>query len=469
MPTFLVRRPERIEMQAEKHATVRDEEQAAIRAALAAYEAARDARPGFEPGWLSALRERAMARFTDLGIPDRRIEAWRWTDLRRLAATPFRAAPRVEGPVAAAAAEDFADLDCDRAVFVNGWFRPDLSRLDGLPKGASLSSLADLLREGGDGARAALAPAEAAPADHPFLALNTALLRDGLFLRLGRGVRLERPLHVLHLCAGGEGAGEPVAFHPRLIVEMEAGSEAVLLESHAGPAGTSYLANHVATLLLGDNARLHHGRLEREGEGAFHLAHSTVRLGRDARYRGFIMALGAGLVRHEVDLRFEGPGGEGHLGGVYVLDGARHFDATLAVDHAVPDCRSRQVVKGVLDGTSRSVFQGRIQVRPDAQRSDGHQLAQALLLSPGAEADAKPELDIQADDVKCSHGAAIGQLDAEALFYLRARGIEEAAARALLVAAFLEQALDEIEREDIRAAFAAMLHRRLAPQADRIA
>lgn len=466
MPISSTRRPEMADRQAK---AARSGQQAAIRAALDAYESARDAEPGLEPGWLAALRDRAMARFTDVGIPDRRIEAWRWTDLRRLAETPFRSAPRVEGPLAAAAAEAFAGVTCDRAVFVNGWFRADLSRLDGLPAGAELRPLGPMLREAPAALEAHLAQGDAEAADRPFLALNTALWRDGLFLHLGRGVRLTRPLHVLHLCAGGEGEAAPLAFHPRLIVIAEAQSEAVLLESHMGPDGVGYFANHVATITLGDGAQLHHGRLQREGEGAFHFAHDTIRMGRDARYRGFVMALGAGLARHEVDLRFEGPGGEGHVGGVYTLDGARHFDATIAVDHAVPDCRSRQVFKGVLEGTSRSVFQGRIRVRPDAQRSDGHQLAQALLLSPGAEADAKPELDIQADDVKCSHGAAIGQLDADALFYLRARGIDEAAARALLVNAFLEQALMEIEREDIRDAFAAMLRRRLAPQADRIA
>lgn len=448
----------------------RSGQQAAIRAALDAYESARDARPGLEPGWLAALRARAMARFTDLGIPDRRIEAWRWTDLRRLAETPFRAAPRVEMAPALveAAASAFAGLTCDRAVFVNGWFRPDLSRLDGLPEGAELRPLGDAMREAPQAIEPLLAREDAEAADRPFLALNAALWRDGLYLRLGRGVRLTRPLHVLHLCADGEGEAGPLAFHPRLIVVAEAQSEAVLLESHSGPERARYLANRVASIALGDGAHLLHGRLQCESGEAFHLAHDRVRMGRDARYNGFVMALGAALARHEVDLRFEAPGGEGHLGGVYLLDGARHFDATLAVDHAVPDCRSRQVFKGVLDGESRSVFQGRIQVRPGAQRSDGHQLAQALLLSPGAEADAKPELDIEADDVTCSHGAAIGQLDAEALFYLRARGIEEADARALLVDAFLEQALDEIEREDIRSAFAARLRRSLAPQADRI-
>ena len=406
------------------------------------YAAERDRLPGARNAAVRDLRERAMARLGEAGLPHRRMEGWRWTDLRPIARTRFASAAPHAGPVSRTEqADPFAGIEAWRAVLVNGFFRADLSRLEDLPDGVVIAPLSEAL---GAGSAPGLGDADGA-----IVSLNTALMHDGVVIRIGRNVRVERPIHIVHLCT--ETAG-PVAFHTRNVLVAEEGSEATVLESHAGPDGAVYLADWVGDVTVGAGARLRHYRCQGEGADAFHLSALRAEIDRDASYESFLFATGARISRNEAQVRLAGPSASVVLDGAYLMAGKQVFDATTSLDHAAPHCGSREVFKGVVDDEGQGVFQGRILVRPGAQKTDAHQLHKALLLSRGAEVDTKPELEIFADDVKCSHGAAIGQLDPDALFYLRARGIPAEEARALLIGAFIGEALDAISRDDVREA-----------------
>jgi Fe-S cluster assembly protein SufD len=411
--------------------------------------------PGAGLPWLDRLRGRALERFAQAGFPTPRTEAWKYTNLKELVRTSF----------APAGAKGTANVDLlptvmpaggtpYRLVFVDGALRPELSLADGLPDGVVLDGLARLLagnpalveehlgRIEDDGAGA-------------LAALNGAFLADGLILLVPPGVRLERPVEAVFLGNGGSGEGTPTAHHPRLLVSVGRGAEATLVEHHAGIGTGAYFSNVVSEVSVGDGARLHHYKIQAEGEQAFHVATLFTRLGRDASYDNFALTLGARLSRNELRPVLAGTGTECRLSGAYLIHGDQHADTTGVIDHAVPHGTSRQVHKGVIDGRARAVFQGKIVVRPDAQKTDGYQLNRALLLSDHAEIDSKPELEIHADDVKCSHGATAGELDDDQLFYLRARGIGIEEARNLLIEAFLLEAVDEIRDETVRRAFGA--------------
>lgn len=405
-------------------------------AAYAARRAAADA----GPNWLADMRTRAFDRFQVAGLPDRRVEGWRWTDLRALARTAFAPAPAFAGALAWRERDDpFGALARWSVVLVDGRVRHDLSRCAGLPDGVALATLADA-------GAAALAPAnEASPIDQ----LNAAMLQDGLVLRIAAEVRVAEPIHIVHLTTDH---AAPVSTHARVLIVAEAGSDATVLESHVGLGGGAYLANPVTRVSLDAGARLRHYIRQAETAAAFHLAARHVDVSRDAAYESFLFAAGAALSRHEATLRLGGPGAAGVLDGAYLMAGRQVFDTTTVIAHDAPGGTSREVFKGVVDDAAKGVFQGRIAVAQDAQRTDAHQLHRALLLSAGAEVDTKPELEIFADDVKCSHGAAIGQIDADALFYLRARGIPLDEARALLIGAFVGEAIDGVAQPDVRAA-----------------
>ncbi len=416
------------------------------------YEAARPTLPGAAQPWAAALREDGISRFRSLGLPSRRTEAWKYTDVKALAKLDFAPAPVHMNGLAAPllGAVDAAAAD-HAMVFVNGRFRPDLSRLDALPDGATLDSTAALL----DAGAAVLSDrlGRTVEADgRPFAALNAAMMQDGFVLRLAPGTVVERPIRVAFLT--DYGGDLTVAVHSRNLIVAAANSRATVLEVHRGRDGAAYFSNGVTELEVDDGARLHHYKLQDEGDGAFHLATILARLGRDATYDSFILSLGAGWARNDIQALLDGPGVDCRLNGAYLGRRRQHLDTTTVIDHAHPDCRSREVYKGVLDDRARGVFQGKIRVRRDAQRTDGYQLNRAMLLSKGAEADSKPELEIYADDVKCSHGATVGEIDHDALFYLRARGIGEDAARAMLIEAFLADALQEIDIVAVRDEFA---------------
>jgi len=411
-------------------------------------------------GWLTALREAGTAGFT--GLPTQRQEAWKYTGLNKLRALTFEPGREI-APAPATLPDVGAVAAAHRLVFVNGRYAAAQSSIGSLPAGVVLGSLADLLD-----AQPALIAARLGKAldvaRKPMAALNTAWIEDGLVLIVPRGVALEGNIEVVFASVGEA----PVA-HPRLLVELGDMAEAVLVERHLGGAAGGF-TNQAAEIVLGAGASFRHYVQHAEPEAAFAVETVTAVLSRDAAYKAFALNAGGGLVRREVEVQLTQPGGTAQVDGAYLVDGDRHTDTTVLIDHRADHCSSRQTQKGVIDDDGRAVYQGKILVRPDAQKTDGYQLSQTLLLSPRAEIDVKPELEIHADDVKCSHGATVGRLDADALFFLRARGIPEAEARALLIQGFIGGALDEIDRDDVREAFglaaANWLTGRSAPKGD---
>lgn len=404
--------------------------------------------PASGAGWLAALRDRAFADFAAKGVPTPKTEEWKYTNLAPLAKFAFVPATPVANGVDAAALPWVLPraAGAHRLAVVNGRFRPDLSAVGRLPAGVELGGLAAALEAAPDrfeGLIGRVAPVE----ELPLLALNTALSADGFVLRLGRGVALEAPVELLFVTLPG---ASPVAFHPRGLVLAEAGSQAVLIEQHVGIGDGTSFANHALEIELESDAALRHYKLQAEGRGAFHIATNTVRVGRAARYDAFTLSHGGRLARNESRVALDGSGAECRLDGAYMGRARQHIDNTTFIDHVAPNTTSRETFKGVLEDYARGVFQGRILVRPNAQKADGQQQGRALLLSPGAEVDTKPQLEIYADDVKCSHGAAAGELDGEALFYLRSRGIPEHAARRMLVEGFLVEVVDAIRHEAAR-------------------
>jgi Fe-S cluster assembly protein SufD len=370
----------------------------------------------------------ARAESADLlrraGLPGPREEAWHYTRIRPVA--DFAFADAAPGRAAALPAA-IAALDLPRLVFVDGVFRAEMSRL---PAGFEVAT--------GAAAMGGLAR----PESEKLVALNTMLATDGAALRVAAGIDAGT---LLLVSLGGEGEAGPVAFHPRHAIHLAAGASLTLIELATGEG--RYLHNPVTSATLEADARLTHLRLQDEGAEAFHLSTLYADIAEGAEYDSFALTIGARLARMEVHARLAGPGAIAHLNAAQLLAGQQHADFTTVVRHAAPATQSRQTVKNVLTGRSHGVFQGKIEVDRIAQKTDGYQMNQALLLSPDAEINSKPQLEIYADDVKCSHGATVGALDDDQLFYLRSRGVPAADARAMLVRAFLAEALDPIAHE----------------------
>ena len=406
--------------------------------------------------WLDSFRSAGRSRFAELGFPKVRQEAWRFTNLGALERTLFLPAGAASARVAIDALPSVTPSH--RLVFVNGHFRADLSPAEGLPGGAIIGSLAAALAGHPELIETHLG-AQTGDAGHGIQALNAAHLADGAVLYLPKGVKLERPVELVLIGAGGP---EPLSWHPRLLVVLEAGAEATLIEHHLSLGdGAATFANGVSELSVGAGARLNHYKVQRENGAAFHLSTVSGRLEQGAVYEGFLLTLGARLSRNEVTLVLAGPGAEARLSGAYLVHGQQLADTTTLIDHATPHGTSNQLFKGVIDDAAHGVFQGKVLVRPGAQKTDARQLNRALLLSDDARIDAKPELEIHADDVKCSHGATAGDLDDDAMFYLRARGIDRDGARALLIGAYINEAIAEISSEPVREAFEALAASRL--------
>lgn len=418
---------------------------------LALIDRVKDGLPGAALSWVRALRTQGRERFAAAGLPTVKKEAWKYTNLRTLEKIAFD--PAGDGAVThfdVLPTIRVAGETGPRLVFVDGRLRADLSSLDGLPAGVTLTGLAAGLSADDDLLADHLG--KLAPLDQaPLAALNTAFLADGAVLRVSRGVTVEPVIELVFVTLGDE--ARPTAFNPRTLIVVETNAKATVVEHHVGLGTGTTLANHVTEVFVGDGATLGHYKAQREATGAYHIATTAARVGRDASYINFILTTGAKLSRNEVWTELAGTGATCHVSGGYLVRGDQHCDTTTVIDHAAPHGTSREVYKGAIDGRARAVFQGKIIVRPGAQKTDGHQLNRALLLSDAAEIDAKPELEIYADDVKCSHGATAGELDDTALFYLRARGIDRDTARSLLTAAFVAEAIDEIPDEPVRAAF----------------
>lgn len=418
------------------------------------YETLAAALPGADQAWLDTLRRDALGQYRTAGLPTAKTESWRYTNLNRLRRAGFVTVPPAETPTAETlpvGASLAVDAHC--ATLVNGRFRPDLSTLDGLPDGLEIAGIGDLL---------ARDPAALEPwldrvldaTDMPLAALNTAHLADGVFIRLRAGAVIEKPIHVVSLGAVGE---TPALFHPRLLIVAERDSQGCILESHIGDGKTPYFSNSVTEAAVAEGALLRHYKLQNEHPAAYHIAACRVALAARSTYESFVLQIGGRLARNEISARLDGGGIDCRLDGAYLLRGDQHADNTTVLDHAAPGSTSRELYKGVIDDQARGVFQGKVLVRRDAQKTDSHQLNKALLLSRAAEINSKPELEIYADDVKCGHGATAGELDDEALFYLESRGIDPETARALLVEAFVAEPIERISHAGAREAFAGMV------------
>jgi Fe-S cluster assembly protein SufD len=411
-------------------------------------------------------RRRAIGTFAALGLPHRRIEEWKYTDLRALlkeayAPTAGRPAAADQRALDAALGPALASLDAVRIVFLDGAFAPALTRLDdGRGRAWHFDPLARGLAEGFDWLEALLGNAEGAKAG-AIVALNTAFATDGALLRIVEGGRLPKPLHLIFATTGAEKA----AVATRNLIEVGAGANAAIVESHValGPAASQH--NTVTEIAVGARARVQHLKvLAAGGDGApsAHIGTWIARLGAEAQYRAFHLTAGQPLVRNELAVAFAGEGAKLDFSACLLGAGTEHVDTTLTVDHAVPACESRELFKAVLADRARGIFQGKVIVRPNAQRTDGKQMAQALMLSEDAEFDSKPELEIHADDVACGHGSTAAELDRDMLFYLCSRGITLDEARALLIESFVGEAIDRIEHEPLREALSAIAKERLA-------
>jgi Fe-S cluster assembly protein SufD len=392
------------------------------------------------------LREAAFQRFDAAGLPHRRVEEWKYTDLRAL----MRDAKPLAGPPSAAAkarAKDagasLASIEGRRIVFVDGTFVPELSDLANLEPGLSIGSMAQALTAGDPEVTTHIGMV--VPTDDVAVALNTAFMGDGAVIRVGPGAALVRPLHLVFV-----NAGEPAAVFTRSLVVLDKGARAMLVESHEGPPGNEHQVNTALELLVGDGAHVDHVKLTGEGAGALHVSSLMAAVGAHARFNAFLFTTGGAIVRNQLFVRFDGEGTIAGIRGASLLRGKEHADTTLVVEHGSADCTSREVFKAVLDDEGRAVFQGKIIVRPDAQKTDAKMATHALLLSETAEADNKPELEIFADDVQCGHGATSGDLDEDLLFYLKARGVPAKEAEALLIQAFVGEAVEGIEHAGLR-------------------
>jgi len=422
------------------------------------FEAAAVDLPGRELPWLRDLRAAAIEHVRQNGLPTTRNERWKYTNLHSLAAVAFAPADGAAVPVLP---DRLTPTEACRIVFVNGRHRPDLST-PLLPAGLSIVGFGALLQDEPDVLRMALT---GAPEDS-LTALNLAFARDGYVIRLAPNTALAAPVEILHVTTATENA---VASHTRNIVIVGRNSSATIVDSFTGDGTTVYWSQPVTDIRVGSGATLRHYRNQDEGLQAYHTATTHVRVAESGRYDSFVLTTGAALSRSEIAVILDGPGASCRLDGGYLARARQHVDTTTEIVHARPHTTSAEVYKGVLDDQARGVFQGRIVVAKDAQKSDGHQLNKTILLSDRAEIDTKPELEIYADDVKCSHGATAGELDEDALFYLRARGIDHADARRMLVGAFVSDALANIADETVRSAFERRVGQWMAASLERAA
>ena len=419
---------------------------AAETALAQAFSQARDRLPGDDA--IAARRDAAFDVFAKEGLPHRRIEEWKYTDLRALMreAKPLASPPDADAKAyAKAAGALLGDVEARRIVFVDGAFVAELSDLAKLDDGLAVGSLAAALSDNDPALTAQLG--KLAPSGDVAVALNTALMGDGAVIRIAAGSTIERPLHLLFVASQ-----KPAASFVRSLVVVERGARAMVIESHEGPPGSDYQVNAALELFVGDEAHVDHVKIIDEGADALHVSTLATAVGTRARFNSFTFTAGGAVVRNQLFLKFDGEGTVANIRGATLIKARQHADTTLVADHIARDCQSREVFKAVLDDEAHGVFQGRIIVRPHAQKTDAKMLTQSLLLSARAEADNKPELEIFADDVQCGHGATSGALDDELKFYLMARGIPATEAEALLIQAFLGEAIEGIEHAGLREA-----------------
>jgi Fe-S cluster assembly protein SufD len=412
------------------------------------------------PAWAQSLKSAARARFAEVGFPTRRDEEWKYTSVAPIVETPFKLSDEpATVTVDQIAPYGLEGLDHVLLVFVNGRFVPHLSALTELREGVQIASLADIAATGDAGVQEHLGKYVKYEAN-PFVALNTAVLGDGAYLNIPRNVVIEQPIHFLFVSAP---TAEPTVSHPRNLVVAGENSQATIVESYIGidslpsreGAGVGsdavYFTNSVTEFVCAENAVIDHYKVQRESMASFHISTTQIDLKRSANFRSHAINLGGSLVRNDINAVLGGEGIECTLNGLYMARENQLVDNHTFIDHAMPHCPSHELYKGIIDGKGRGVFNGKILVRQDAQKTDAKQTNQTLLLSDDAQINTKPQLEIYADDVKCTHGATVGQISDEALFYLRTRGIDKDVARDLLTYAFASDIVSRIRVEPIRA------------------
>ena len=404
----------------------------------------RDTLPGRDRRWLQQVRDAAIARFGNLGFPGQRDEDWKYTRLAPLERHPFRPGTFAADEAGIETIDEIsgpAADECCRLVFVDGRLSKSRSTLEDVGEGVLVMGLREALEH----------PPEAFEShfgryadreDFAFPALNTAFVADGAFIHLHRRSVARHPIHLVFVSTGRE---PDVVSHPRVLIVAEVASRASVVEHYVGvPSGTRCFNNAVSEIVLKAGACVEHYKAQLEDDHAFHVANLEVYQAHESHFTSHVTSLGGRLVRHDINVRLDAPKARCDLHGLFLATGRQHMDFHTRVDHLLPECTSSEVYKGVLDGRARGVFNGRVFVHPGAQKSDARQSNANLLLSPHVEIDTKPQLEIHADDVKCAHGATVGQLDERMIFYLRSRGIDEASARALLTFGFLQEMLEHV-------------------------
>ena len=418
---------------------------------------------GHDLPWLWRLRQDAFARFCEVGFPTTHDEDWRFTNVSAIAQTPFRLTRNGRARLSQQELEPYriTGVAC-QLVFVNGHFACELSSLGNLPDGVKVSSLAEEISSN----PGAIEPHFGRYLDirrDAFSTLNTAFVEDGAYVHIPRGTLVEEPICLLFVSTTEDA---PSMSHPRNLIVLEEDSQATFVEDYVSLDGGAVFCNTVTELVAGDHTVLSHYMIEREHKQAFNISTLRIQQGRSTNVVSHSVLLGGALVRNNVHPVLAGEGGECLINGLFVGNGHQHLDNYMLVEHASPRCGSRQFYNGILDGHAHGVFHGRIIVHKDAQKTDAKQTNRNLLLSDDAQIDTKPQLEIYADDVKCTHGATIGQIEGDALFYLRSRGIDEVSARKLLLFAFASECLDRMKRGPVRKHVERLINRCLLQMAN---
>jgi len=409
----------------------------------------RQTEAGTQPAWLPPLRQSAIATFAEKGFPTLRDEDWRFTNVAPIASLPFQPAPAVTANGAeskALSAAPFAGLPGCRLVFVNGFFEAKLSRIEKIPNGARIENLSAALAKDSALIEKHLGK-YARTSDNAFAALNQAFFADGAFISIPAGVEIAEPIQLIYMSSAKQN-GETI--QPRNLIIAGANSKATIVESYLSAGSAASLTNAVTEIVAGDNSAIEHVKLQDETANAFHMATIAGEFGRASNVNVHSFALGAKLSRNNIRTKLAGEGLECILNGLYLTRDEQVSDHHMIVEHAEPHCASHEYFNGILDDKSKGVFHGRIYVHPIAQKTDAKQTNKNLLLSDEATADTKPQLEIYADDVKCTHGATIGQLNEESIFYLRARGIPEKTARRMLIHAFAGEIVERVKCAPVR-------------------
>ena len=412
---------------------------------------------GAEPAWIHQIRQAAFSRFSTMGFPTPHDEEWRHTDVAPFTRIHFQPATSTPPtlPKEDLVEATFDQLACSQLVFLNGRFSPGLSAVRLLPRGVTVGSLADILKTSSGEVESHLTR-YADFQDHAFVALNTAFMQDGVFAYVPRNTEIKEPLHLLFISTAED---RPFLSFPRNLIVLEENSQATIIESYVGIRDGCYFTNAVTELVLGNEAQVNHCAYQHESPAAFHLMNLALHQDRGSRMASTSVFLGGGLARSEVHAVLKAEAIDCSLSGLYLAGGRQHVDIQTMIDHAKPGSTSRQVYRGILNGKASGVFKGRILVRENAQKTDAAQINQNLLLSDDAVINTTPQLEIFADDVKCKHGTSVGHLDAEALFYLRSRGLGEEAARNLIVYGFASAITDRLAIEPLRVRLSEFLPR----------